>query len=150
MPQHSQNVVAGVLFFILGAIFLIAGWSYPAGSLSRMGPGMFPFIVSLALMVCSVGLILSNLAHFNRKDFANLDPRHIWRPVLVVTIAILTFGLTIERFGIVVSITALFLISCLAGEKRSVLAGLLGAGLLAAAITVIFVYVLNIPMKVFP
>lgn len=148
--QQSRNFTAGVLFFLLGLIFMISGWDYPLGSMRRMGPGMFPLLASLALMVCAGSLILTSVKGLRFDWFSAGAIRAQVRPVTVILLAVVTFGLLIERAGIFASVTALVMISYFAGEPRRPVPAIAGAMALAAFVGFIFVYVLNIPLKVWP
>lgn len=148
--HKTQHFAAGILFVILGLVFLIAGWAYPSGTMGRMGAGMFPRIVSVTLILCATMLIINSARDMKLTLPSGSQVARELRIILVVLASVVFFGLLVERAGIALAIMAVFLVSCLAGERRSVLAAILGAVGLAAFITVIFVYVLNIPMKVFP
>ena len=50
----STDVLAGGLFIVLGAGFLILAQDFGFGSLLRMGPGFFPIILSTLLIAIGV------------------------------------------------------------------------------------------------
>jgi len=148
--QQSRNFTAGVLFLVMGLIFLITGWDYPNGSMRRMGPGMFPMLVSIVLMGCSLALIIGSLGRIKAEWFSLAAMRAQARPVLAILLAVSSFGLLIEDAGVILAVFVMIMISYLAGDRRRLLPALAGAVALSAIIAVIFIQVLNIPMKVLP
>jgi hypothetical protein len=54
----KTDLVPGVLFFVIGALFNAGSYFYQIGSASSMGPGYFPLILSYLLMVLGVLLIV--------------------------------------------------------------------------------------------
>lgn len=53
-----KNKISGSLLFLIGLIFFLLSFSYSIGSISLMGPGYFPMIVSVILMICGIITII--------------------------------------------------------------------------------------------
>lgn len=51
-----KKLVNGLLFVMIGCMFLVASFLYPMGSVSAMGPGMFPSAISILLI--SIGTLM--------------------------------------------------------------------------------------------
>ena len=51
-----RDIFSGILFVIIGLIFFYNAYSYPIGDHSSPGPGYFPVIMAVILIV--IGLIL--------------------------------------------------------------------------------------------
>lgn len=52
-----KDIIAGLLFIFIGIFFKYHSQSYSLGSVSDMGPGYFPNLISTLLLV--VGIILT-------------------------------------------------------------------------------------------
>ncbi len=55
--RHPKDFWAGALFIAFGTAAITIGASYPVGTAARMGPGYFPRVLGLMLVV--LGLILA-------------------------------------------------------------------------------------------
>jgi putative tricarboxylic transport membrane protein len=72
------------------------------------------------------------------------------RPLLMITLAVVVFGITVRPLGLAVAIIALTTIASLAGrEFRLLRVVLLSAGLIALS-WVTFIYLLGLPMTLWP
>lgn len=49
--MNHKNFILGVMTLIIGIIFNYSSMGYEIGNASRMGPGMFPFMLSVLLIV---------------------------------------------------------------------------------------------------
>jgi hypothetical protein len=50
-----------VLLLVLGGVISYVSWGYGFGTLSRPGPGLYPFFIGLAIVVFSLFTLLSHL-----------------------------------------------------------------------------------------
>lgn len=138
------DLLAGLMMIGLGAFAAFEARTYDFGSLSRIGPGYFPVVLGLALIVFGLGIIIVEGARNPRDEPA----RPALRPMLAVVAAICAFGLGIERFGLA---PAVFVSAFLAGlgEPQPRLASLLAVstGLTIAAVA-IFPHALGLPIRI--
>lgn len=103
------DMVGGMLLFLVGAgVSLVSIGNYPLGTLSRMGPGMFPAILGVVLAVLGVSLALQAL----RRTGSRPDIR-IFSPLFVLG-GVTAFALMIVPFGLIPAIVAIVVISSLA------------------------------------
>ncbi len=115
------------------------------GTALRMGAGYFPILVGGVL--AGVGLVVSVRAFWGEsKPF----PQLAWRPLLMILISVVLFGLLIERLGLVLTTVVLVLVSRLAGIKFRWLESLALAGLLAMVCAALFVYGLSLLFPLWP
>jgi hypothetical protein len=90
----STDVATGAFFCILGAGAIYIGAGYPMGSAARMGPGYFPFLVSVGLIM--IGLFLLGRSIVTESTTIG---QIALRPLLTVVASTLAFGLLIEDWG---------------------------------------------------
>jgi putative tricarboxylic transport membrane protein len=58
---YSFEAAFDVLLLVLGGVIAYVSWGYGFGSLSRPGPGLYPFFIGLAIVVFSLFTLLSHL-----------------------------------------------------------------------------------------
>src|SRR6202012_3963962 len=94
----------------LGVFVLAMAWHYPMGSLLRMGPGFFPSVI--AVLIVLLGLALT--ASPRRAQWGPASIRIQWRSVLAVAAGVILFAVSLERAGLVPATLLLVLVSSLA------------------------------------
>ncbi len=99
---RSTDLLTGLLFLTLGGCVILYGLRYAMGSAMRMGPGYFPFLTSVCLMLVGLVLVVRSLIR-GGKAIGTLA----LRPLFVVLLATLAFGLLIERAGFLLASIAL-------------------------------------------
>lgn len=142
----QKDFVAGLVFLVIGGGTLVIGRSYRIGTASEMGPGYFPMMLALALM--ALGLILAFKA-WRETAGEEIEPLHL-RVVFFPTLAIVLFGLMLERFGVVLSLVALLGVGAFASREtrlREVPFLIVAAVIFCVAV---FVYGVELPMEVWP
>ena len=96
--RHPKDFWSGVLFIAIGVFAIVYGMKYTLGSAARMGPGYFPRILGILLIL--IGAILA-LRSF-RLEGPPL-PRWKWRPTVVVLGSVVLFGAIVQWAGIALS-----------------------------------------------
>ncbi len=129
---------------IAGAfIWLALGYRY--GTAQRMGPGFFPIWVGGLLGL--LGFIVM------ARSFVIKGPsidRIGLRELLVTLLAVAVFGLVLANFGLVAAILALVVVGAVADNSARPLETIALAVFLAAFSVGIFVYLLGLPLQVWP
>ena len=147
MPRigNPKDFYAGLLFMAIGLADLMIIRSYPLGTSSRMGPGYFPRI--LGILLVGLGALLS-LRGF--RSGGEAISRWHWRPLSIVLLSVLIWGLTAQRLGLVVASLALVFVSSVASDEFGWREALLSGAIQAAAMAALFIYGLGIPLPVWP
>src|SRR5262249_36783122 len=110
--KDPQDFWAGLLFLSIGGLALWFGRTYAFGTVTRMGPGFLPTVLSWALVL--IGGFLS------LRAFALEGPaieRSLVRPQLLILLAIIVFALLIERVGLVPTILVVTIVAALASRE---------------------------------
>ena len=142
----SADLWSGLLFTACGAGFVLFGRQYDYGTAAEMGPGFFPAWLGGFLAVLGVGLLLKAILSTESEEIVGFSPR----PALLVFAAFLVFAVLFERAGLIIASVALLGIGSLATtgfRLRSLI--LFMTGLIAFAIF-IFVYLLGVPLQLWP
>ena len=117
----------------------------PAGTAARMGPGYLP--MALGAIVVMFGLVVASRPLWAITRF--VAPLAL-RPLLLVTGAVLVFGLLLRPLGLVLATLGLVVIARLGDRESRALETALLAMLLAAVATALFVHGLRLPLPVWP
>lgn len=141
----SQDAVLGLIFMAIGLSALYIAIGYPLGTTSRMGPGYFPVIISLVLT--GVGATLLVRSRFMASDTLTAFPL---KPIVLITAAIVLFGLVVKGLGMPIAVLLLVLVAATSSLnfKLSVRA-LAGAVVFSALCTLIFVSFLHMSIPLF-
>src|SRR5512138_2612555 len=114
MPRirNPKDFYAGLLFAAIGLADLAIVQSYPLGTSSRMGPGYFPRILGILLLGLGGLLSLRGL----RSTGEAMSAWH-WRPLSIVLLSALIWGLTAQGLGLVIASLALVFVSSVASNE---------------------------------
>lgn len=141
------DLVAGLLVTLLGAgLAYMAQAGYPLGTLRRMGPGMFPLGLGLALtglgMVLAVAGWLRGRAEAAAPPDPEAEPSPLsdiqWRTALLTLAGVIAFALLIQRAGLIPAALAVVAISAFADQRNTALAVTFLAALLCALAVLVF------------
>jgi putative tricarboxylic transport membrane protein len=149
-PWHvlaRADVLSGLLFIAIAAFGLWASRNYPVGTALRMGTGYVPRL--LCWLLLGLGAIV--LAQGLRQQAEPLrTSTQAWRAMLSVTVALVAFGLSIERLGLVLAILLLTGIGALATRALRPLETAIVALALIALSWSIFIFGLGLTIPVWP
>ncbi len=123
--RNPKDFWTGLAFIAFGIAFLAIAMAYPIGTARRMGPAYFPTILSIILILIGLGATARGLLTKGTPitGFA-------FKPMVLIALGTVGFGLLIRDAGLVVSIVLLVVISAYSSMNFSWRAtGLLAAGL---------------------
>jgi hypothetical protein len=143
--KNPQDFWSGILFIAFGGLALWFGWNYKIGSLSGIGPGFLPMLLSVGLLGVGGLLALRALA----IDGPAIEKSQML-PQLFILAAIAVFAFGIERLGLALTVTAVAVTASFArrGMPWWEVIGL--AVGLAVLCVVLFVQLLGQPFMVWP
>ncbi len=145
----KRDFYAGGIMTLLGAAVTLDSMTYSLGTLTHMGPGMFPLMLGVTLTFVGV-LILGTAMVTPLSDDENILPKdrewYAWGCILAGPVAFIILG---EFFGLVPATFACVFIPAI-GDRTATWKG---SAILAAGVTVVgtllFTYVLKIPFPMF-
>jgi hypothetical protein len=143
--RDQKEFVAGILFATIGVVAFIQSQSYDVGTITRMGPGYFPAMIGIGLILAGGCSIVRAIWHATPERLENLR----WGDMALVLGGVFLFAVLIDRLGLIEAIAALVIVSC-SGRilRRPIEVLVIGVALTALAVGV-FVYGLNIPVAVY-
>ena len=110
-----------------------------------MGPGYFPIFVAAVLALLGLVIMLRAFVLTGPR----IDPIGM-RQLVVTLLAVLAFGVALSYLGLVGAIVALVLVGSFADPEARPIEVVLLAAFLAFFSVGIFVYVLGLPLQVWP
>ena len=143
--RKSKDFWAGALFVAIGIATIVLGSKYTLGTAARMGPGYFPRILGILLIV--LGAILAIRA--TRSAGAPV-PRFHWRPTLIVLGSVVLFGAIVRSVGVALSTVILIVVASSASHEFRPRESLLVGALLAALAVGVFVVGLQLQLPIWP
>lgn len=144
LREAWPDIAAGGIFAAFGLFFAVQSLDYELGTLFRMGPGYFPLLLGIVLLVIGVAIAVSGL----RGERAISVHSFPWRGMLLLSLAFVLFGLTVRGLGVA---PAAFIATSLAGlaseRVRPITALVIAAGLTAVTV-LIFILVLQLRVPI--
>ena len=117
MRANKIDLIAAAIFIGVGLTFALGAWfGLTMGRALRMGPGYFPFVLGLILV--GLGVLVGLEAMRTR---AGAGDTIAWRGLVLVTLAIVYFGLTVRSLGLVPSLSGAIVLAALATPGTTVL-----------------------------
>ena len=144
--RNGRDFVGGVTMICVGLLFLWFGRELEVGDSFRMGPGYFPTMLSLILLVIGAMIIVQSLM----VDAEDSEPEvWNWKVYSLVIAAPIGFGLLLSGLGlaptIVLLIAGVGAASRYANWRHSILLGLF----LAVCSVLVFTKLLSLPVSAF-
>ncbi len=137
------------MFLAIGVIFFVGAYNYSIGSASRMGPGYFPRI--LGGVLAALGAIIAAVGLKNQADWAKTEGiGWTWKPVIILTVAVVLFGALLQPVGMIASIVLLTMISGIAAHDKNYRELAMITVIMCVFCAAVFVWGLKLQMKLFP
>jgi hypothetical protein len=143
--RHPKDFYSGLIFIAFGIGAVIIGSNYALGTAARMGPGYFPRILGIMLILLGAALSLRAV----RIQGAPL-PGWKWRPTLIVLGSVVLFGLIVNKAGLVLSTIILIMLASAASTEFRPKEALISGVLLAALAVGVFVIGLKLQLPIWP
>jgi putative tricarboxylic transport membrane protein len=138
---RRQDVLGGLLLAACGMLGLVLGRSLSIGTARRMGPGFFPSVLSWLLILLGIGIAGAGALRAGTPASGVT-----WRPLILVTAAVIVFSVLIDRAGLLVATAAVVSVAAFAGrDARWPEVATLAVGMAVCAVA-LFIYALGLPV----
>jgi putative tricarboxylic transport membrane protein len=143
------------MFMAVAVAGLVISRNYPIGTALRMGTGYVPrllcwLLMGLGVIVLVQGLLETAPPEPGREPTPEDGVIAQLRPVAVVTLALISFGLALETLGLVLSILLLVMIASVATRELKLWETLAAAAGLSVLTFAIFILGLGLTIPVWP
>jgi hypothetical protein len=110
--RNNRDFLAGLFYILIGASGWYMALDYPFGSALRMGPGYFPIVLSVTMIVFGVVIMLMGVKN-------NVQLKGTWsiRALIVLPIATAVFGWMMEEAGFIPAMAVLIPLSAASGRE---------------------------------
>ena len=142
---HPKDFWSGLLFVAIGAFALLYGSKYTIGTAARMGPGYFPRILGILMVVLGAVLALRSL-----RAKGDPVPAFRWRPTLLVLASVVLFGAVVKLLGMAISTVLLILVASAASHEFRAKEAVISGVALAVLAVGVFVIGLNLQLPIWP
>ena len=143
--RSPKDFWAGLIFIAIGGGFILLAQQYRLGDLHRMGPAMFPTLVGALL--AGLGAIIALRSFL--FDGASV-PRFYARPIGVSLLAIVLFGIALQRLGLIAAVAVLVLVGAYASRDVRPWENLALAAVMILFSVGVFVWLLGLPLPLWP
>jgi putative tricarboxylic transport membrane protein len=141
---ERKDFWAGVMFAATGGAALFMARNYPVGTTLRMGPGYFPIVLGALLVLFGLWFIAKGLRSEER-----IEGGWSLRALIVLPLALVLFGVLVERAGFVPALAALIFGSAAAGPQFRLGEVALATVVLTGLCVVVFIWGLGLPYPLF-
>lgn len=154
--KSRKDFFSGLMFLFVGIAFAWGSTNYTIGSGARMGPGYFPLMLGIVMVI--LGACLTMTAMTVETETGDPVGKWAWKPLGFVIVANLLFGILLgglpsiglPAMGLIIAIFALVLIGSMAGSEFKLVPTLILATVLAIGSYVAFIWALKLQMQVWP
>lgn len=144
----TQQAASALFFLIFGAAYLWAGADLATGTAADMGIGYAPRMLGIGCI--GVGAVLMAGAVAGRTGALGEPVSFALKPLVLVTAMTAGFAFLLPWLGLPLTVTATVLAAAISGEDfRPARLVLIAAGL-AAGTTLLFAYLLNLQLPIWP
>jgi hypothetical protein len=143
--RNNRDFLAGLLFMVLGGLAVALARDFPMGTAMRMGPGYFPTALGIILFLFGVYVVARGV-----RSRVQVRGDWGWRPLALITLAIVVFGFLLERLGLIPASLAMFFVAAAAGREFRFLEVLLLAAVMTAFSVLVFIWGLKLPYPLLP
>jgi hypothetical protein len=135
-----RDIIAGAIFIVFGGAFATGSLAYEIGTPLRMGPGYLPLILGLVLVGLGILIVVKGFIAGSGEPIGAAD----LRVIVLITAALLFFGITVRGLGLVGALFGSSLVAALARSQTPVRETLLIAVGITALSVVVFIFALQL------
>ncbi len=143
--RSPKDFWSGLLFIAVAVFFIVLATRYRFGTPERIGPAFFPIMVGLLL--AALGAIIAGRSLV--LDGPPIEHMHL-PPLLVTIAAVVLFGIALGWLGLVAAIVVLVIVGSYADRSARLIESAALAAVLAVFSVAVFVWVLGLPLPVWP
>jgi hypothetical protein len=143
--RNPKDFWAGLLFALVGLAAIVLGSRYNLGTAARMGPGYFPRILGMLLILLG-GIIALRALRF---DGPAIPPWRWWSTLMVLGSVVL-FGLIVNHAGLALSTVILIVLASAASSEFRWQEALVSGLFLAVLAVGVFILGLKLQLPIWP
>jgi hypothetical protein len=135
-----KDVLAGAVIIALGLAFALGALDYEVGDPLRMGPGYMPLALGVIVIGLGIGIVIKGFLAGEALAIGAVD----WRAIVLLTAALLFFGLTVRGLGVGLALLGATLLATLSRSRTPLIEVVaISVGLTVLSL-VLFIFVLQL------
>jgi putative tricarboxylic transport membrane protein len=100
----KNDLIPAIIWIILGIAVAIGSYRLKLGNLANPGPGLMPFLLGIALLVCSFPVLIHSFLKMMRKT--EQEEKIIWseidfKKLVIVLTSLIGYAVILEKIGFV-------------------------------------------------
>lgn len=145
--KNQKDFWAGVMFVLFGGFFAGFGTQYTFGTAARMGPGYFPTVLGILLMILGLIVAVTGLSSKNTEEKVQ---KFAWDVLLMILGSVVLFGALLNPLGLIGSLLVLILVASYASHEHTWRASVGNSVVLISLCLFVFVYALKLQFQLWP
>lgn len=102
--MKKNDLIPAIIWIILGIAVAIGSYRLKLGNLANPGPGLMPFLLGIALLVCSFPVLIHSFLKMMRKT--EQEEKIIWseidfKKLVIVLTSLIGYAVILEKIGFV-------------------------------------------------
>jgi len=138
--RNNKDFWAGIMLIVTGAASILIARGYPFGSTTRMGPGYFPSMLGVILVLFGT-YVTANGLRTGQKIAVHCS----LRALIVLSLSLVAFGVLMTYAGFIPALAALTFGSASAGREFKFVEVLLLTLILTGLSVAVFIWGLGLP-----
>lgn len=143
--RAPKDFWAGLMFIAFGVGFTWVAQNYQMGTSVRMGPAYFPTMLGGILAVIGLAILIQSFI-----STGPAVPKFYFRPLILIVLATVLFGILLKPLGLVLSVAVLVGIGAFGGFEFKAKEVVILYVVLAIFSVWVFVKGLGLPIPVWP
>lgn len=139
--RSPKDFCAGLIYLAIGLVAIYLGRELPMGTALKMGPSYFPTVLGSLLALIGV---ISLVRSFMQKG--EPIPRFAWKPLLLITVATVVFGLLVRGAGFVIALPIYIIMTAYASVHFRWVPTLVIAAIATLLCSLVFIKGLGVPL----
>ena len=140
--RNPKDVLSGLLFIALAALFAWQALDLPIGTSNRMGPGYFPMVLSGGLGVLGIVVLINGL-----RTQGDAPSGIAWRALIVLTGIIVFFGIAMRPLGFLPALAVSVFVSTMASQKFRLTTAIINTVVMTVFCWAVFIKGLGLPLQ---
>ena len=138
--RSQEDFWAGLMFVGFGVLAIVVAREYAFGSAMRMGPGYFPTMIGIGLILLGLAIAATSFK-FDGEGIGGFA----WRPMLLLSVAFAAFAWGIEALGFIPAMAIMIVLSALSGRERRWHEVIIETVVMIAGCWAVFIYGIGLP-----
>jgi hypothetical protein len=139
---NVKELASGLLLIVIGAFFAWSGRGLTVESAGQMGPGYFPLVLSVLMMLFGI-IVLAGSFRLAATSFGPVP----WRGIALLISAFVVFGATVRPAGLGPALAGAVLLASLASRRWRLLPSLILTAAMVLFCWAVFIWGLRLPVR---